>query len=193
MCSGEFSLRILKFSPTFETSSYELNSQELYTGAKFSIAKRTRFFIEQTIRERLQAKIINSTFHHGFLRLRLSAALRKKIVYKIDDNTIQINFTFQTLLMGLGPKSIIKISTTNILNGPRTRNLYFTCKHRNVTMHPCILELPNAENKILMHVTSTITFHEEINTKLKLFLCSNTLLRPLAVATIILPFVEDTS
>lgn len=133
---------------------------------------------------------MNSTFQHGFLRLRLNAALSNKLVKEVHSDYIQLKFTLQTEVIGLRPRNVIKIRVTYLSNHLNTKNLYFLCKYRNVFTKRKILEVPFETSRLLIPITWTIIFQEVFHSKIKLLLCSDQSLRPLAAA-IIFPFAEE--
>lgn len=79
---GGLCVKILKRTADFSVHN-TMSDLPINDGSKFLIPKKTRLFVEQTIRERSEAKKIHTTFQQGLLRLRLMVA--KKVVESLND------------------------------------------------------------------------------------------------------------
>ncbi|KAL1490258.1 hypothetical protein ABEB36_012984 [Hypothenemus hampei] len=111
---GSISFKILK--RTAEFSNVPQESTPLIQSKPLPLPKRSKLFLEQSIRERQHALEIHQTFQQDLIRLRLTAA-RALIQNLTDQSGIgnekeQIKLSAQVL--GLGPKFTIVLTLENI-------------------------------------------------------------------------------
>ncbi|XP_048522412.1 Bardet-Biedl syndrome 1 protein homolog isoform X2 [Dendroctonus ponderosae] len=111
---GSISFKILKRTADFSSKVQE-NSPMLQS-RPLPLPKRSKLFLEQSIRERKNALEIHQTFQQDLIRLRLSAA--RALVQNLSDQSgignekEQLKLSAQVL--GLGPKFTVILSLENI-------------------------------------------------------------------------------
>lgn len=159
--------------------------------SKMLIPKKTRLFVEQTIRERSEAKKIHTTFQQGLLRLRLMVA--KKAVESLNErqdggpNPI----TLEASVLGLGPNYQIRIMLTNISDGMSDTGLYVVCRSENTDVRPRIIDVPLLPSGIPIPLTVHASLKSRISGRVEVMLCKKSRVKPIAVTTVILPAAEE--
>ncbi|ERL89688.1 hypothetical protein D910_07051 [Dendroctonus ponderosae] len=113
---GSISFKILKRTADFSSKVQE-NSPMLQS-RPLPLPKRSKLFLEQSIRERKNALEIHQTFQQDLIRLRLSAA--RALVQNLSDQSgignekEQLKLSAQARVLGLGPKFTVILSLENI-------------------------------------------------------------------------------
>ncbi|XP_008208801.1 Bardet-Biedl syndrome 1 protein homolog isoform X1 [Nasonia vitripennis] len=191
-CSGGLSVKILKRTADFSTrSNLQSNFDSPSANAKFLIPKKTKLFIEQTIRERSEAVKIHTSFQQGFLRLRLDAAIRACEITKSRHESGPVPITLQSSVLGLGPSYIVKIVVTNISEGYSSADLFLVCRDENASIKPRVVKLPLLATGIPLPVTFSVTPQGRVSNKIQVLLCSKGQIRPLSVTNVLLPVAEE--
>lgn len=187
---GGLCMKILKRTADFNVNNSISNSLSCNT-SKFSIPKKTRLFVDQTIRERAEAKKIHNTFQQGFLRLRLTTA--KRAFENLSENqTAGPNpITLEANVLGLGPNYMIRILVTNISEGLSYTELYILCRSEDTDVNPCVINLPLLPSAIPIPLTVSANLRGQISGKIKILLCKKSNPKPLGVTTVILPAAEE--
>lgn len=188
--SGGLCVKILKRTADFSTHNATSNLT-INDGAKFIIPKKTRLFVEQTIRERSEAKKIHSTFQQGLLRLRLMVA--KRVVETLNDSqgAGPHPITVEATVLGLGPNYQIRVLITNISDELSDTDLYIVCRSENTDVQPRVLDVPLLPSGIPIPLTVDSILRGRISGKVEILLCKKSKAKPVSVTTVILPAAEE--
>jgi len=187
---GGLCMQILKRTADFNVNNSISNSSS-YNISKFSIPKKTRLFVDQTIRERAEAKKIHNTFQQGFLRLRLKTA--KQASEHLTQNQVSgpNPITLEANVLGLGPNYMIRVLVTNICDNSFQTELYILCRPEDTDVNPRMIDLPLLPSAVPIPVILSANLKSQISGKVKILLCKNSNPKPLAVTTVILPTAEE--
>jgi len=187
---GGLCMQILKRTADFNVNNSISNSSS-YNTSKFSIPKKTRLFVDQTIRERAEAKKIHNTFQQGFLRLRLKTA--RQASEHLTENQISgpNPITLEANVLGLGPNYMIRILVTNICDNSSHRELYILCRPEDTDVNPRTIDLPLLPSTVPIPLIINANLKTQISGKVKILLCKKSNPKPLAVTTVILPTAEE--
>jgi len=189
---GGLCMQILKRTADFNINN-SISDSSSYNISKFTIPKKTRLFVDQTIRERAEAKKIHNTFQQGFLRLRLKTA--KQASEYLNENQISgpNPITLEANVLGLGPNYMIRVLVTNICDNSSHTELYILCRPEdtNVNVNPRTIDLPLLPSAIPIPLIISANLKSQISGKVKILLCKKLNPKPLAVTTVILPTAEE--
>ncbi|XP_053981341.1 Bardet-Biedl syndrome 1 protein homolog isoform X1 [Hylaeus anthracinus] len=187
---GGLCVKILKRTADFSTHNVTSNPSS-NNSSKFLIPKKTRLFVEQTIRERSEAKKIHSTFQQGLLRLRLMVA--KKAVESLNEsqNTGPHPITLEATVLGLGPNYQIRILLTNISDELSDMGLYIVCRNENTDVRPRVMDVPLLPSGIPIPMAVHATLTSRISGRVQILLCKKSRTKPITVATVVLPAAEE--
>ena len=126
---GTLNMKILKRTAHFddlEAASTPMTSQNL----KLNIPKKTKLFVDQTLRERENCTLMHRVFQHDLYQLRLNtarsfvAAIQTKATPVSSDPEEPLKLTAQVL--GLGPVFRLILGLTNTSVNTPTRNVFIT-------------------------------------------------------------------
>lgn len=189
--SGGLSVKILKRTANFSSrSSGTTTSITDANTTRFSIPKKTRLFVEQTIRERSEAKKIHNTFQQGFLRLRLMVAKRSQQVLT-NGNDARINpITIEASVLGLGPTYIIRTLVTNVSEESSDSSLFMVFKTNESYINPRIVYLPLLPSGIPIPVMVKASPKSPIIEKVQILLCKKGKIQPITTTYLFLPVAE---
>lgn len=187
---GGLCMKILKRTADFNVNNS--TSQSLsYNTSKFTIPKKTRLFVDQTIRERAEAKKIHNTFQQGFLRLRLTTAKRASECLSENQTSGPNPITLEANVLGLGPNYTIRVIVTNISEGLFHTELYILCRAEDIDVYPRVLDLPLLPSATPISVSVNANLKKQISGKIKIFLCKRSNSKPMSAVTVILPAPEE--
>lgn len=187
---GGLCMKILKRTADFNVNN-SMSDPSSFNTFKFSIPKKTRLFVDQTIRERAEAKKIHNTFQQGFLRLRLTTA--KQASEHLSENLASgpNPITVEPNVLGLGPNYMIRIIMTNISESLSYTELYVLCRAEDTEVRPRVVDLPLLPNAVPVSITVSANLKSQISGKVKILLCKKSDPKPLSVTTVILPAAEE--
>lgn len=186
---GALCMKILKRTADFNVNNSTSNPS--CNASKFSIPKKTRLFVDQTIRERAEAKKIHNTFQQGFLRLRLTTAKRAS-EHLNESQTLGPNpITLEANVLGLGPNYMIRVVVTNISEDLAHTELYILCRAEDTSVSPRVINLPLLPSAVPVPVTICANLKSQISGKVKVLLCKKSNPKPLATTVVILPVAEE--
>ncbi|XP_043261877.1 Bardet-Biedl syndrome 1 protein homolog [Colletes gigas] len=187
---GGLCVKILKRTANFSIHN-ALSCPSPNDGAKFQIPKKTRLFVEQTIRERSEAKKIHSTFQQGLLRLRLMVA--KKAVESLNESQDAglHPITLEATVLGLGPNYQIRILLTNISDELSDTGFYIVCRNENTDVRPRVMDVPLLPSGIPIPMAMHATLTSRISGKVQILLCKRSRTKPITMTTVILPAAEE--
>ncbi|XP_076675482.1 BBSome complex member BBS1-like isoform X2 [Andrena cerasifolii] len=159
--------------------------------SKFLIPKKTRLFVEQTIRERSEAKKIHSTFQQGLLRLRLMVA--KKAVESLNDSQDAgpNPITLEATVLGLGPNYQIRIVLTCISEELSDTGLYIVCRAEGTDVRPRVMDVPLLPGGIPIPLMVHAKLKSRISGRVEILLCKKSRAKPITVTTVVLPTAEE--
>ncbi|XP_046747357.1 Bardet-Biedl syndrome 1 protein homolog isoform X2 [Diprion similis] len=186
---GGLNVRILKRTADFST--YVAPEMLPNFGSRFTIPKKTRLFVEQTIRERSEAVKIHDTFHRGLARLRLHTA--KKAVDELTTNQDSgpSPVIIDASVLGLGPDYMIKICVTNVSDALSDTGLFIVCRGENADVKPRVLNLPLLPSTVPIPLIVKASPRSMISGKVKILCCKKGRVKPVALTSIVLPAVEE--
>ncbi|XP_066585780.1 Bardet-Biedl syndrome 1 protein homolog isoform X2 [Prorops nasuta] len=188
---GGLCVKILKRTADFNIQNVEPSAISS-GGSKLSIPKKTRLFVEQTIRERTEAIKIYNTFQQGFLRLRLQAARRTVDLQSGQPDFGPIPITLEANVLGLGPKYLIRIFLSNLADGPSNAGLFIVSRTENTDVNPRVINAPLLPSGIPMPLTLEAELsNARISGKVQILLCQKNRSQPLVLTTVILPTAEE--
>lgn len=187
---GGLCVKILKRTADFSIHN-AISNLTSSDGSKFVIPKKTRLFVEQTIRERSEAKKIHTTFQQGLLRLRLTVA--KKVVESLNDSQDAgpHPLTMEATVLGLGPNYQIRILLTNISDELSNTDLYIVCRSENTEVRPRVMDVPLLPSGIPIPLVVHAILKDRISGKVEILLCRKLKTKPITVTTVILPAAEE--
>ena len=187
---GGLCVKILKRTADFSIHN-AISNLPLNDGSKFLVPKKTRLFVEQTIRERSEAKKIHSTFQQGLLRLRLMVA--KKVVETLNDSqgAGPHPLTMEATVLGLGPNYQIRILLTNISDELSDTDLYIVCRTENTNVKPRVMDVPLLPSGIPIPIVLNAILRSRISGRVEILLCKKSKTKPVAVTAVILPAAEE--
>ncbi|KZC07512.1 Bardet-Biedl syndrome 1 protein, partial [Dufourea novaeangliae] len=187
---GGLCVKILKRTADFSIHTSESNSLT-NNNSKFSIPKKTRLFVEQTIRERSEAKKIHSTFQRGLLRLRLMVA--KKVVESLNEgqDAGPRIITVEATVLGLGPNYQIRILLTNVSDELSDTGLYIVCRSENTDVTPRVVDVPLLPSGVPIPMALNAILTSRISGRVQILLCKKSRTKPINVTTVVLPAAEE--
>lgn len=187
---GGLCVKILKRTADFSVHN-TMSSSVLNDGSKFLIPKKTRLFMEQTVRERSEAKKIHSTFQQGLLRLRLTVANKAFESLNEDQDTGPCPITMEATVLGLGPDYQIRILLTNISDELSDTDLYIVCRSENTDVRPRVMDVPLLPSGIPIPLVVRALLKDIISGRVEILLCKKSKINPVAVTTVVLPAAEE--
>ncbi|XP_048266766.1 Bardet-Biedl syndrome 1 protein homolog isoform X1 [Bombus terrestris] len=187
---GGLCVKILKRTADFNIHN-AISNLPSTDSTKFLVPKKTRLFVEQTIRERSEAKKIHSTFQQGLLRLRLMVA--KKLVESLNDSQVAGPhlLTMEATVLGLGPNYQIRILLTNISDELSDTDLYIVCRSENTEVKPRVMDVPLLPNAISIPMMINAILKSNISGRIEILLCKKSKTKPVTVTTVVLPAAEE--
>ncbi|XP_015124147.1 Bardet-Biedl syndrome 1 protein homolog [Diachasma alloeum] len=187
---GGLAVKILKRTANFSARPGTSHSITELGQSTFAIPKKTRLFVEQTIRERAEAKKIHNTFQQGFLRLRLTVA--KKAQQELNSGKEpSINpITMEASVLGLGPTYVLRTIVTNLSEEPSEPSLFLVFRGVETIIKPRVVELPLLPSGIPIPVVVKATPTSAVAEKVQILLCKKGKIKPIASASLLLPLAE---
>lgn len=186
---GCLNVRILKRTADFST--YDTPAPLTNVGNRFTIPKKTRLFVEQTIRERSEAIKIHDTFHRGLARLRLYTAKKAAEELTTNQDPGPCPVIMDANVLGLGPEYMVKIYVTNISEGPSDTGLFIVCRGENADVKPRVFNLPLLPSSIPIPLVIKASPRGIISGKVKIILCKKDRVKPIALTSVVLPPAEE--
>ncbi|KAF7283601.1 hypothetical protein GWI33_023358, partial [Rhynchophorus ferrugineus] len=202
---GTISFKILKRTADFSTRNQE--SVPVLQGKPIPLPKRSKLFLEQSLRERQCAVEIHQTFQQDLLRLRLTTA--RALVQNINDHSgignEKENIKLSAQVLGLGPKFTIILTLENINPNKALFGLSVTFhtnpKLYSLTTYIVMVPLipPSLSYKIETKAEEKLTEPQEVNEienelcpakVIRVFVTKNDHPQPVLAATINMPPTE---
>lgn len=187
---GGLCVKILKRTADFSIHN-PMSDLPINDGSKFLIPKKTRLFVEQTIRERSEAKKIHTTFQQGLLRLRLMVA--KKVVESLNDgqDAGSHSLTVEATVLGLGPHYQIRILLTNISDELSDTDLYIVCRSENIEVKPRLMDVPLLPSGVPIPFVVNAILNGRISGRMEILVCKKSRTKPVTVTTVVLSAPEE--
>ncbi|XP_076292427.1 BBSome complex member BBS1-like isoform X1 [Lasioglossum baleicum] len=187
---GGLCVKILKRTADFSIHGTTTTSV-INDGSKFSIPKKTRLFVEQTIRERSEAKKIHSTFQQGLLRLRLIVAKKAMESLNESQDAGPRLITMEATVLGLGPNYQIRILLTNVSDEMSDTGLYIVCRSEDTDVRPRVMDVPLLPSGIPIPMALNAIITSRISGRVHILLCKRSRTKPINVTTVVLPAAEE--
>lgn len=187
---GGLCVKILKRTANFSVRPGITNSDSSHS-SRFSIPKKTRLFVEQTIRERAEAKKIHNTFQQGFLRLRLNVAKKAQKILQSGINNELNPITMEVSVLGLGPTYVVRTIVTNISEELSEPGLFLVFRaSETIIIKPRVIDLPLLPSGIPIPVMVNATPNALTTVKVRVLLCKKGKFQPITSTTVLLPMAE---
>ncbi|CAF3501254.1 unnamed protein product [Rotaria socialis] len=197
--NGGLVLKILKRTAVFEESDV-LHGPPKEQQVKIDVPKRTKLYVDQTLREKEQAENMYRIFQQDLIRLKLLTGKEflKSIqaglnpIAKTKTEAIRINAEVH----GLGPrfKLTIKLQNTSAATLSPIIDLFlsFTYDENIYNLNPNYIEIPILINGIEYGFCSFVTCitDKAISDTIKVFVCRRDSTAPLISAAINMPIAE---
>lgn len=188
--AGGLAVKILKRTANFSAKSGSSSTITEHGQSTFAIPKKTRLFVEQTIRERAEAKKIHNTFQQGFLRLRLTVARKAQQELTSGKEPTVNPITMEASVLGLGPTYILRTIVTNLSEEPSEPSLFLVFRGQDTIVKPRVVELPLLPSGIPIPVIVKATPTSAVAEKVQILLCKKGKIKPIASASLLLPLAE---
>ncbi|XP_046658701.1 Bardet-Biedl syndrome 1 protein homolog [Homalodisca vitripennis] len=161
---GALSVKLLKRTAQFGSGERQPTSQDKPHNIKLLVPKKSKLFVEQTLREREQFKEIHQRFHRDWLGLSVAAseayvnALRNATVCQRE----ALKLTAQVL--GLGPKLKVQLFLENLATDyvPAGLAVTFTYDHNIYTIHSPHIPVPMLVPGLTCCLETLVTCHSAI-------------------------------
>ena len=160
-------------------------------GNKFTIPKKTKLFVEQTMRERSEATEIYNNFQQGFFRLKLMATKKSIEMSAKSEGSGEDPVTLQASVLGLGPSYVIHVLTTYLGEGFSRAGLLLVFRDENADIVPRVRRLPIIPSGIPLPVRVSATPKGRLPGKVVILLCDEEKCCPLAMTHVTLPVPEE--
>ncbi|XP_011313154.1 Bardet-Biedl syndrome 1 protein [Fopius arisanus] len=186
---GGLAVKILKRTANFSARPHTSKSITERCQSTFAIPKKTRLFVEQTIRERAEAKKIHNSFQQGFLRLRLTVARKARQELNSGNESGMNPITMEASVLGLGPTYVLRTIVTNLSEDPTEPSLFLVFRGETV-IKPRVVELPLLPSGISIPVFVKATPTSALAEKIQIWLCKKRRIKPIATVSLLLPLAE---
>ncbi|XP_023290150.1 Bardet-Biedl syndrome 1 protein homolog [Orussus abietinus] len=186
---GGLCVKILKRTADF-TIHPAASSPSESTG-RFAIPKKTRLFVEQSIRERAEAKKMYNIFQQGILRLKLNVAKSAVRVLATGEEVGPYPVTLEASILGLGPDYLIRLLVTNVSTGLSDTGLFLVCRDENADICPRVVDLPLLPSGIAIPITIKARPRDQLSGNVKILLCKKDRTKPIAFTNVLLPACEE--
>lgn len=187
---GGLCVKILKRTANFNVNNATSNLL-LNDSSKFSVPKKTRLFVEQTIRERSEAKKIHTTFQQGLLRLQLLVAKRMVGTLNDSQDAGPNLVTMEATVLGLGPNYQIRVLMTNISDELSDTDLYIVCRSENTEVKPRVMDVPLLPSGVPIPLLVHAILRGRISGRVEILLCKKSKTKPITVTVVTLPAAEE--
>ena len=187
---GGLCVKILKRTADFSVRSSITSN--INNGSNFSIPKKTRLFVEQTLRERAESIKLHKIFQQGLIRLRLVVTKKAYEAVSVEQKSMHHLISLEPSVFGLGPRYKIRIVITNVTDKVSANELFLVFKTKNVDCRSRVTKVPTLIPgiPILFGSDATLT-NEKLPGKVEILLCKKNTLIPLQDVTVMLPLAED--
>ncbi|XP_067130781.1 Bardet-Biedl syndrome 1 protein [Centruroides vittatus] len=195
--SGALIIKILKRTATFETQELPQNVLTAQN-MKLNIPKKSKLFVDQTMREREQSVVMHRAFQHDLYRMRLITA--RAYVKALTSSLNPVSYNASDLLrlsaqvQGLGPMFRLRLELQNTSNSKPSINLYliFKCDVRIYKIEKTYIPVPLLAPGLCYSFATSVECSSEMNISdiIKVFVVKQGKSAPLITAIINMPVSE---
>ncbi|KRT84753.1 hypothetical protein AMK59_2661, partial [Oryctes borbonicus] len=182
---GAINFKILKRTADFNLSDAEINSNPVQQTKPLPIPKRSKLFLEQSMRERQNATEMHQAFQKDLIRLRLTAA-RAMVQMHSDQSGIgneQELVKLSAQVLGLGPILTLVLTLENMSND---KPLYGLSIVYHVT--PTIYQLSDYFLEVPL-IPPNLTYKVEIKVREKSVVIGDTEDSPVEIKKVLRVFI----
>ncbi|KAK8384168.1 hypothetical protein O3P69_009121 [Scylla paramamosain] len=193
---GGLVVKILKRTARFDIQDADGPSQGQVV--KLNIPKKTKLFVDQTMRERENCVLMHRVFQHDLYRLRLSTARSYVQALETSSNPISLSQTeplkLSAQVLGLGPTFKLRVELQN--TSPSCPSLHlaviFHCDDRVYSVNKSYIQIPILVPGIIHVAETLLTCVSElgISDTVRVFVVKGKSSRPLLTAVINMPVAE---
>ncbi|CRK95130.1 CLUMA_CG008608, isoform A [Clunio marinus] len=206
--NGSLLIKILKRTAEFsEPLSVESKTTEDSTNMTVAIPKKTKIFIEQTIREKENASAIHNIFQSELWRMRLEAAKTTIDILRTGDSTFSGDYQTPLKLLaqvdGLGPDFLLTVTLENISATKIAGNLsillhadpeHYKIKRRYADLSPLMPGIPlEMDFQVSVALTPDNLLPSDMTTEnsiIRVLIIKENLSKPLIASTVVMPQPE---
>ncbi|XP_071535409.1 BBSome complex member BBS1 [Panulirus ornatus] len=196
MKGGGLLVKILKRTARFEIEETQGPSQAL--AVKLNIPKKTKLFVDQTMRERENSVLMHRVFQHDLYRLRLNTARAYVQALETSSNPVSLSQTeplkLSAQVLGLGPtfKLRVELQNTSSVSPSLQLAVIFHCDDRVYNVDKSYIQIPMLVPGIIHVAETLITCISElgISDTVRVFVVKGKASRPLLTAVINMPVAE---
>ncbi|XP_015781320.1 Bardet-Biedl syndrome 1 protein-like isoform X2 [Tetranychus urticae] len=167
--SGSLSIRILKRTAKFTSIESDFGEAGSGSTMKMNIPKKTKLFIDQSVREREEAIAIHRAFQQDLYRLRLVVARAYVKAIAASLNPMSSNavdpLKLSAQVHGLGPvfRLILEIQNTSLDQPSYNLNLFFYCDVKIYRIHRNFIPVPNLQPGYIYTFATKVECVNELN------------------------------
>lgn len=195
--SGALIIKILKRTAHFETQELthgSFSSQNM----KLNIPKKSKLFVDQTMREREQSVVMHRAFQHDLYRMRLITARAYVKALTSSLNPVSYNATdllrLSAQVQGLGPIFRLRLELQNTSTSKPSINLFliFHCDIRIYKIEKTYIPIPLLAPGLCYSFATSVECSSEMNISdiIKVFVVKQGENIPLITAIINMPLSE---
>lgn len=188
--NGGLCIKILKGTADLSANNIVQLYNTLTTGNKFILPKKSKIFIEQSIRERSEAISMHTEFQKKFLSIRLLTSSKINNVNVLANDKKSLNF-LQTSLFGINHNKILVLVITTVLPSIAHDFYYLICKCKQVKIKPKIIKLSHLFTNIPTFIKFTLKLEYNFPSNVLFLLCCKDQMQPLDTFLLTLPAFEE--
>ncbi|XP_045616559.1 BBSome complex member BBS1 isoform X1 [Procambarus clarkii] len=196
MKGGALLVKILKRTARFEIEDTLGSAHAL--AVKLNIPKKTKLFVDQTMRERENCVLMHRVFQHDLYRLRLNTARAYVQALETSSNPVSLSQTeplkLSAQVLGLGPTFKLRVELQNTSSTSPSLQLavIFHCDDRIYNVNKSYIQIPILIPGVIHVVETLITCISElgISDTVRVFVVKGKASRPLLTAVINMPVAE---
>lgn len=201
-------IKILKRTADFSTPLESIKNEKLVpSNMSLAIPKKTKIFIEQTIRERENSSAIHSIFQSELWRMRLEAAKTTVEILRTGDSTFSSDHQTPLKLLaqvdGLGPDFLLVVTLENISAAKMATHLaillhadpnHYQINKRYVELTPLMPGIPLIMDfQVKVRMTSDNLLPNDLtieNSIIRVLIMRDGFAKPLIASTVVMPQPE---
>ncbi|KAG7165240.1 Bardet-Biedl syndrome 1-like [Homarus americanus] len=193
---GGLVVKILKRTARFEIE--ETQGPGHAHAVKLNIPKKTKLFVDQTMRERENCVLMHRVFQHDLYRLRLNTARAYVQALETSSNPVSLSETeplkLSAQVLGLGPTFKLRVELQNTSSASPSLQLavIFHCDDHIYNVNKSYIQIPMLIPGIIHVAETLITCISElgISDTVRVFVVKGKASRPLLTAVINMPVAE---
>ncbi|XP_047480253.1 Bardet-Biedl syndrome 1 protein-like [Penaeus chinensis] len=193
---GGMLVKILKRTARFDLDDMQGPAQ--IQSLKLNIPKKTKLFVDQTMRERENSVLMHRVFQHDLYRLRLNTARAYVEALETSSNPVCLSQTeplkLSAQVLGLGPTFKLRVELQNTSSSSPSLQLavIFHCDDRIYSVSRSYIQIPMLVPGIIHVAESLVTCISElgISDTVRVFVVKGKGSRPLLTAVINMPVAE---